>query len=101
MIKLIDVLNQMDDLDVTGQPIPFSIKFITKEGEEIFIEQGVKCVGKKEGKVIFDKPRIAKQNKKPDHFKNATRNIYIPVSGQIRKCKIRLITEFNSIKVTY
>jgi hypothetical protein len=100
MIKLIDVLNQMDDMDVTGQPIPFSIKFITKDGEEVFLEQAVKCVGKVGGKVVFDKPRI-KSTKKPNHFKNATRNIYIPVSGQVRKCKIRLITEFNGIKVTY
>jgi hypothetical protein len=102
MIKLIDVLNLMDDFDVNGHPVPFSIKFFTKDGEEIFIELGTKCVGKKNNKVVFDKKPIkSKARINPNHFKNSTRNIYIPVSDQIRKCKIRLITEFNGQKVVY
>lgn len=101
MIKLIDALNLMDDFDRNGNPVPFQIKFFTMEGEPIIIEQGVKCIGKKNGQVVFDKPNTTKKAKKnPDHFKNATRNIQLP-NGQIRKCKIRLITEFNHKKVVY
>ena len=101
MIKLIDALNLMDDFDMNGNPIPFSIKFFSIEGEEIFIEMAVKCIGKTQEKgVVFDKPSL-KQKKKPAHQKNATRNLYIPLSNEIRKCKIRLITEFNGQKVVY
>ena len=53
MIKLIDALNLMDDFDRNGNPVPFQIKFFTMEGEPIIIEQGVKCIGKKNGQVVF------------------------------------------------
>lgn len=98
-IKLIDALNLMDAVDTSDQPIPFSIRYMTVDGEEVYIEKGIKCIGKKGGQVTFAKPIRSK--KKPNHFKNATRNIYIPQSGQIRKCKIRLITQFNGQKVVY
>ena len=102
MILLIDVLNLMNDVDVNGRPVPFAIKYKTVEAEEVIIESAIKCIGKEKGKILYDKnPKKSKQKKDPNHFKNATRNIYIPISKQIRKCKIRLITEFNGQKVVY
>lgn len=102
MLRLIDALTLMDNVDRNGNPVPFQIKFYTKDGELITIDHGVKCIGKgKDGQVILAKGIEPKEKKNPNHFKNATRNIYIPVSGQIRKCKIRLITEFNHTKVVY
>lgn len=102
MIRKIDVLNLMDDFDANGNPLPFSIKFYTIEGEAIIIDLAVKCVGKRGNQIILDKkPKNAKTKKNPNHFKNSTRNIYIPQSGQIRKCNIHLITQFNGQKVVY
>lgn len=91
----------MDDFDVNGKPKPFSIRFKTVDGEEVYIELGIKCVGKKNGELVLDKPKSLIKKKNPNHYSNATRNIYIPQSGQIRKCKIRLITHFNEQKVVY
>ena len=101
MIKLIDALTLMDDFDRNGNPVPFQIKFFTMEGELIEIPQGVKCIGKKNDQVVFDKQGSStKVKKNPNHIKNSTRNILLP-NGQIRKCKIRLITQFNNKKVVY
>ena len=111
IITLPEVLKQMDQFDEKGKPVPFSIKFVTCDlrrksgGELIELENVVKCVGKKKGKVIFDDrkktPNKKKEKKNPKHWDNSTRNILIPSSGQIRKCHIRLITEFNGQKVIY
>lgn len=98
LIKLSDVLNLMDDVDQHNNPIPFSIEFFTKEGRKVVVDKAVKCITKKSGKVVYDGN---KKRKAPNHFKNATRNIHIPVSNQIRKLNIRLITKFNGIKVAY
>lgn len=110
LIQLPELLQEMDQFDADGQPIPFSIKFVTankttgKGGEIIEIESCTKCVRKDNaGNVIVD-TRIndgqAKQRKCPNHYDNNTRNLLLP-NGQIRKCHIRLIVEFNGRKVYY
>jgi hypothetical protein len=110
MIRLGEVLRQMDLFGNDGIPLSFQIKFVTANrnqhtgGEIIEIKEGRKCVGKKNGKIIFDKrvvtPEIQKINKDPHHWINSTRNILLP-NGQIRKIHIRLIIEFNGQKVCF
>jgi len=110
MIRLLNVLEQMDQFDGAGMPVKFDIKFVTADrirktgGEIIEIKQGCKCVGKKKGKVIFDTrlapTDIPKSPKDPNHWINQTRNILLP-NGQIRKIHIRLIIEFNGQKVCF
>ena len=38
--------------------------------------------------------------KNPSHYKNSTRNIYLPETRQMRKVHIRLITKFNGKQVS-
>jgi hypothetical protein len=38
-------------------------------------------------------------HKRPSHYLNKTRNIYIPTSRKIQKLHIKLITQFNGKKV--
>lgn len=110
-IRLTEVLDLMDALDSNGDPIPFSIRFVTANrkdktgGEIITIDKAVKCVGKdKKGNPVIDTrrketPDLTKP-KNPNHWSNATRNLFLP-NGQIRKVHIRLIIEFNGQKVCY
>jgi hypothetical protein len=110
MIRLSNVLEQMDQLDGNEKPVKFDIKFVTADrirktgGEIIEIKQGCKCVGKKNGKVVFDTRKastdIPKIPKDPNHWVNSTRNILLP-NGLIRKVHIRLIIEFNGQKVCF
>lgn len=109
MIRLIDALNLMDEVDREGIPVPFSIKYVTYNrkgktgGEVVEIERAVKCVGMRGGKIVHDTRQKEKDasKKPPNHFKNSTRNLNIVGTDQIRKCNIRLITEFNGQKVTW
>lgn len=39
--------------------------------------------------------------KKPNHWLNKTRNVKVPLTGEIRKVHIRLITQFNNTEVIY
>ena len=108
MIRLIDALNLMDEVDREENPIPFSLKYITynrkkKSGGEIIeIDKAVKCVAMRGGKIVYDTRKKEKDiSKNPNHFKNSTRNLNIVGTDQIRKCNIRLITEFNGQKVIW
>lgn len=115
-IRLHEVLSQMRRFDDNGQPVPFQMKVISANrthdtGGEIFcIDEGVECVGKKDGKVIFNNRYIGKlqyfPKRDPRHWKNSTRNILVKKSRQFRtgyilKVHIRLIIEFNNQKVIY
>ena len=110
-IRLWDVLEIMDSIDEHGNPVRFQLKYVTanrstKEGGEIIeLKDACKCsVRTKQGKEIFS----AKQNfptndritKDPNHWVNSTRNCLLP-NGQKRKLHIRLIIEFNNLKVCY
>lgn len=107
-IRLKAVLEKMEEFDHEGKPIAFNLKFVTCDrkrgtgGEIIEIVGGRKCVGVRNGKVVYDKRKIEVQGptKDPRHWVNATRNIVLP-NGGIRKVHIRLIIEFNGQKVCY
>ena len=112
-IRLGDALDQMDQTDQDGKPIPFQIKFVTANrkllegGDIVELPVARKCIGKRQGKVIFDKrdkKAVSSHNdsisRDPRHWKNSTRNLLLP-NGQIRKVHIRLIIEFNNLKVCY
>lgn len=108
-IRLQDALAEMDKLDETGNPVKIQLKFVTHDikrgtgGEIIEIIDGRKCVGKRNGKVIYDtreKSEDPKKSKNPHHWMNSTRNVILP-NGQIRKLHIRLIIEFNHQKVCF
>ena len=105
IIKLKDVLQQMDT-----SAEPFSIAFVTfnrkrKEGGEV--KRYTNCIStgtrnKGERKPTANPVTVAPANatsKRPDHFRNATRNLQLLPSRQIRKLHILLITEFNGKKV--
>jgi len=109
-IRLQQLLDQMDRLDDQGRGVPFQIRFVTADrnrgtGGEVIELSGVrKCIGKRNGKVVFD-TRKKGENKNPGtgdprHWVNSTRNLLLP-NGQIRKVHIRLIVEFNHQKVCY
>jgi hypothetical protein len=106
----------MRRFDESGDPVPFQMKVVSVNrsqdtGGEIFtIDQGVECVGKKDGKVMFNTrfqgKTIQFSKKDPRHWKNSTRNILVQKSRQFRtgyilKVHIRLIIEFNHQKVIY
>lgn len=104
-----EMINAIDGIDSNGQPVGFSLRFVTADrkrktgGDIIFIENGKKCVGKgKDGNVIWAAPvgeSSTGVKKNPHHYANSTRNVLITSSGQIRKVHIRLIIEFNGKKV--
>ena len=111
-IRLGQALDLMDQVDEHGKPVPFQIKFVTanrklgKGGDIVELPVARKCIGKRQGKVIFDKREKMigsshdKISKNPRHWVNSTRNLLLP-NGQIRKVHIRLIIEFNNLKVCY
>ena len=107
MIRLIDALNLMRDVDDDGNPVPFSVQYVTHNrrskmgGELIDIPKAVVCVTMRKGKIVYDiRPKtVVKRN--PNHHQNNTRNFNIVGTDQIRKCNIRLITKFNGQKVVW
>lgn len=105
-ILLRDALHEMDQVSSSGIPVPFSLKFVTADrkrktgGEIIEVKDAIKCIGKKNGMVIYDGNTLSRKEKAPSHYENATRNIALP-NGSIRKIHIRLIIEFNAQKVIY
>jgi hypothetical protein len=109
-IRLGECLEQMEQLDEFGKPKKFQMRFVTANrnlgtgGEIIEIEDGRKCVGKRNGSVVHDTRKayaeVPALSKDPHHWINSTRNILLP-NGQIRKVHIRLIIEFNHQKVCF
>lgn len=100
MLRLKDALKLMDRLDHRGQPIPFSVEFITANrtkdsGGEVYSLTG--CILSKHNKQLPLHMRRVDGfggSKKPASYENATRNIQSP-DGAIRKVHIRLIKKFN------
>lgn len=111
-IRLGQALDQMDQVDENGKPVPFQIKFVTANrqsksgGEIVELKSAVKCDGQRNGQMVVDhreKPASSSGKptpKDPNHWVNATRNILLP-NGQIRKIHLRLIIEFCHKKVCY
>lgn len=105
-ILLKDALREIDRVDESKNPIPFACRFVTADrkrntgGEIITVVNAVKCVGKKDGEIVFLGRETAAPRRNPNHYENATRNIALQ-NGAIRKMHIRLIIEFNGQKVIY
>ena len=111
-IRLGQALEVMDQVDENGKAVPFQIKFVTANrglltgGEIVELKHAWKCVGKRNGKPVFDQRKKSSLGsndqipKDPRHWVNSTRNLLLP-NGQIRKVHIRLIIEFNDKKVCY
>ena len=109
-IQLSKVLESMEQLDHEGNPVRFQIRFVTANksnktgGEIIEVQDARKCIGNRNGEIVFDKREKTADNseisRNPNHFANSTRNIIL-ANGGIRKVHIRLIIEFNNQKVCY
>lgn len=94
----------MDAVDENGRPVRFSFQFVKlSTGEVISITKGFKVQTKAATELHKSNPdaRIAieKKKKNPGHSANQTRNIQVDGTDQVRKFKIRLMTQFNGRKV--
>lgn len=110
-IRLWDVFQLMDGLDTDDKPARFQLKYVTADrdkstgGDIIELIEARKCAGKtRSGEPKFIRQKSAVQNEKtqknPNHWIHSTRNMLLP-NGQIRKVHVRLIIEFNHMKVCY
>jgi hypothetical protein len=106
-ISFNDFIVLLNKYDEKNDAIPFSLKFITADkkrnigGEIIEIEKAIKCVGKKDNKIIYctSVKDLTLNKKNPHHKENKTMNIYILGSQQIRKIHPRLCLEINGLKI--
>lgn len=97
----------MEHLDTSAEP--FSITYVTyskssRQGGTVkrysnCISTGTRNKGERKQKVRTTVQVPTGTTKRPDHFKNATRNLQLLPSRQIRKLHIWLIIEFNGKKV--
>jgi hypothetical protein len=123
------MLAEMDLLDLKGNPVKFSLIFVTADlkrgtGGEIYIfgrrttfvdifrrehkdsifteSQVIKTVGKHDGQPIKVSQSITKPKveRDPRHFDNKTVNVMLLTSKQIRKVHPQLILYFNDKLVT-
>jgi hypothetical protein len=95
-ISIKDALKKMELRDHRGNAIPFSLQFTTCDenrltGGEIITAEGVI--------LARHKKRVSRSNqsspaKAANEWDNGTRNLLFP-NGEIRKCHIWLITQFN------
>lgn len=109
-IFLRQVVELMKMTDEKGNAIPFDIEVRTfnknnSTGGSYRIYKGAKLlIGKKlKGKKFIEADhffRIDKVRKRPEHWRNATRNIELK-TGQIVKVKIRYIIKFNGLEMAY
>ena len=109
-IQLSKALQLMHMVDENNKPVKFQVKFVTANrklktgGEIIEIASGRKCIGKRNGEMVFDtrpsKTDVSTISRPPNHTANSTRNILLP-NGGIRKVHIRLIIEFNNQKIFF
>lgn len=109
MIRLKDVLADMEKEDELGNPIPFSLKYVAYDREKqkgghiieirnaVLLKSGKRELGK-DPKHTDDPDQIRKN---PHHWQNRTRNIVVLPSKQIRKVHIYLITRYNEQRVAY
>lgn len=122
------MLSEMDFVDRNGNPLPFSIVFVTADrklniGGDIHIignrtvqvetlrrrirgaifteSRAIRVVGLHNGAVIVNAPKVPSpaETRDPHHFKNSTVNVMILSSRAIRKVHPRLVLYFNDKKV--
>jgi hypothetical protein len=118
-LHLRDALTLMGEKDQTGKPLPFSLVCYThnrktKEGgRRVEIPQATwltedalanprTYTQRQESRKARSGGKLPAGSKgRPgDHWRNATRNLLLP-NGDIHKCIIWLITEFNGQRVVY
>jgi hypothetical protein len=111
VISLVDALTLMDESDLNGNPIPFSISFFTyakstKIGGELkHLPAATVCRGRKvtrsNGRAQFFQENKTSPKRNPNHSQHGTRNFKIHGSEQIVKVHIRLIHDYNGMKVVW
>ncbi len=99
-----ETITLKEALDYLDGGKPFNIMFITANkdtgegGEECFLNNCRKLMHKTTAMKVAEKQQeisLAKKIiKNPRHYPNSTRNLVLE-NGEIRKCHIRLIRQFN------
>lgn len=97
----------MERKNEKGTPVPFSIQFTTANrskgtgGEIIEVKRAILSKNRK-GIPRFAKNDSVPQSKRsPNHFANATRNIWSLDAERFFKVHIRLINKINNEEVTW
>lgn len=95
----------MEKFDQKGRPVPFDIEFVSCNrtdktgGELIRLEKVILAKNAKKRKKV--KAGGTGKSKPANQWRNGVRNLLILSSNQIRKCRIRLITELNGHTIVY
>jgi hypothetical protein len=85
---------------VFGRRTPFVEAFLRQFKDAIFTEsQVIKTVGKKKGKIIHVAQANPLKTKNPNHDENETMNFLVLSSKQVRKVHPPLIKYFNELRV--
>lgn len=110
IISLPEVLKIIQLKDRNGAAFPFDIKYRTfnsqtKQGGNLKEYKGVKHIPnanphKELETNAFNILETVKKKKKPNHFKNRTRNIEL-LNGTVRTVRIDFIISINNKKVIY
>lgn len=96
IILVKDMVREMAKTDRKGNPVPFSITFVTCNlkqdtgGEKITLKEAV-CIGG---------PSNRKMERNPKHAENFTRNIRAKDGDRFIKIHALLVTRFNGKKVS-
>lgn len=105
-LTIAEVCQMMEQQDRAGRMRPFSITYVThnsqtgRGGEVIHWEHAVLSRTNVTGTKTYNSTGFEKlKNRRPNHWKNSTRNI-LPLAGkEVRKLNIWLIFEFNGAEV--
>lgn len=95
MIRVADMLTQMNEWEKSGERVPFSITWVTCNlknntgGEKITLEKAVIVGGGKSKSGL----------KNPNHYENYTRNIRALEGDRIMKIHVLHITRFNGMRI--
>jgi hypothetical protein len=105
-LTIAEVCQMMEQQDRAGRMRPFSITYVThnsqtgRGGEVIHWETAALSRTNVTGTKTYNSTNFEKlKNRRPNHWKNSTRNI-LPLAGkEVRKLNIWLIFEFNGAEV--
>lgn len=96
LVRVVEMLKEMHRRDRNGEPVPFSITFVTCDlkrfsgGEKVTLEKAVLVGGPSKSNKVRD----------PKHGVNFTRNIKSAEGDRIMKIRPLLVTRFNGKRVT-
>ena len=105
-VLLKDALKMMDRLDHKGNPIPFTLEFVTADRKRDSGGRWITAAGAILSKHNRNLPQHVRRvdgfggSKKPASHENQQRNIQTP-DGMITTVHIRLIMSFNGHPVTW